>query len=189
LNNLLKTSGKGYALQLCPKETYHIQAPIVFASPNQEISTAGYPTGDDRATLLVSGPVFPNRTGHTTAVDGTCATCSNLILRNIQVCGNIWMRAFHSNVLNRLMVRVEIRRLSLEEQTLRWGETTKIKLSNLFGLPTQEVGPAFTSLKVLWLATMSSCKTTTLVHVELIYSNNGPTESASAAKTLLLEIT
>ena len=89
LNNLLKKSGNGYVLHLCPKETYLIQAPLAFASPNQEISTAGYPTGDDRATLLVSGPIFPNGTGHSTAVDGTCSTCSNLILRNIQVCRNI----------------------------------------------------------------------------------------------------
>jgi len=87
LNNLLKNSGNGYILKLCPKETYLIQAPIAFASPNQEISTAGYPTDDDRATLLVSGPVFPNGTGHSTAVDGTCSTCSNLILRNIQING------------------------------------------------------------------------------------------------------
>ena len=86
LNSLLKNSGDGYILQLCPNETYLIQAPITFASPNQEITTAGYPTGDDRATLLVSGPIFPNGTGHTTAVDGTCSTCSNIILRNIQVC-------------------------------------------------------------------------------------------------------
>jgi len=87
LNNLLKNSGAGYVLQLCPQETYLIQAPIAFASPNQEISTAGYPTDDSRAILLVSGPIFPNRTGHSTAVDGTCATCSNLILRNIQIDG------------------------------------------------------------------------------------------------------
>lgn len=88
LNNLLKNSGAGYVLQLCPQETYLIQSPILFASPSQEISTAGYPTDDSRAILLVSGPVFPNRTGHSTAVDGTCATCSNVVLRNIQVCRN-----------------------------------------------------------------------------------------------------
>jgi hypothetical protein len=89
LNTLLKNSGDGYVLQLCPNETYLIQAPIVFASPNQEISTAGYPTDDDRALLVVSGPIFSNGTGHTTAVDGTCSTCSNVMLRNIQVCRNI----------------------------------------------------------------------------------------------------
>jgi hypothetical protein len=190
LNNLLKKSGNGYVLQLCPKETYLIQAPIVFASPNQEISTLGHPTNDDRAILLVSGPVFPNGTGHTTAVDGGCSTCSNVILRNIQVCRNILDQHLpYSNVLNRLMVRVEIQLLSKEEQTLRWEETTKIKLSNLFGLSIQEVGPVSMLLKGLWLATVSSCRTTTLVRAERTYSNNGPTGSASAAKTPSLGIT
>jgi hypothetical protein len=100
LNKLLKNSGDGYVLRLCPNETYPIQAPITFASPNQEISTLGYPTNDDRAILLVSGPVFPNATGHTTAVDGTCSTCSNLVLRNIQVCRNnfIYFSTYHSIV-------------------------------------------------------------------------------------------
>ena len=84
---------------------------------------------------------------------------------------------------------MEIQRLSLEGQTLRWGEITKIKLSNLFGLPIQEVGPASMSLKVVWLATAPSCRTTTSVLVERTHSNNGPTESASAAKTPLLGTT
>jgi hypothetical protein len=60
-----------------------IQAPILFAAPNQEISTAGHPTDDSRATFVVSGPVADG-TGHTTAVDGTCTNCSGVKLRNIQ---------------------------------------------------------------------------------------------------------
>ena len=96
---------------------------------------------------------------------------------------------FHSNVLYRLMARVEIQLLSMGEQTLRWEETIKIKLSNLFGLSIQEGGPVSILLKVLSLATVSSCKTTTLVHAERTYSNNGPTGLASAAKTPLLGIT
>ena len=63
---------------------YLIQAPILFAAPNQEISTVGYPTGDDRATLVVNGPVS-NGQGHTTAVDGTCSNCSGVKLRYVQV--------------------------------------------------------------------------------------------------------
>lgn len=85
LNNLLKNSGAGYVLQLCPQSTYFIQAPLLFAHPNQEISTVGYPTGNSRAILSVSGPIV-NGTGHTTAIDGTCSTCSGIRLRNIQVC-------------------------------------------------------------------------------------------------------
>ncbi|KAH7887390.1 pectin lyase fold/virulence factor [Phlebopus sp. FC_14] len=86
LNTLLNSSGPGYILSLCPGEQYIIQAPILFAAPNQEISTIGYPTGDDRATLVVDGPVA-NGTGHTTAVDGTCANCDGVKLRNVQING------------------------------------------------------------------------------------------------------
>ena len=100
-----------------------------------------------------------------------------------------WIHTFHSNALNRLRVHVEIQPLSREEQTLRWEEITKIKLSNLFDLPIQEVGPVSIFLKVLWLATVSLCRTMTLVRVERTYSSNGPMGSASAAKTPLLGIT
>ena len=85
LNIALNSSGAGFVLQLCPNENYFIQAPILFAAPNQEISTVGYPTDKSRATLVVSGPVA-NGQGHTTAVDGTCANCSGVTLRNIQAC-------------------------------------------------------------------------------------------------------
>ena len=57
----------------------------MFAAPNQEISTVGLPTGDERATLVVVGPVA-NGAGHTTAIDGTCQNCSGVKLRHIQVC-------------------------------------------------------------------------------------------------------
>ena len=83
LNTLLQSSGPGYILRLCPGQKYLIQAPILFAAPHQEISTLGYPTGDNRATLVVNGPVG-NGTGHTTAVKG-CKNCSGVQLRNIQV--------------------------------------------------------------------------------------------------------
>ncbi|KAF9226886.1 hypothetical protein BS17DRAFT_776286 [Gyrodon lividus] len=86
LNTLLNSSGPGYVLNLCPGKQYIITAPILFAASNQEISTVGYPTGDDRATLVVDGPVA-NGTGHTTAIDGTCANCDGVRLRNVQVNG------------------------------------------------------------------------------------------------------
>ena len=84
LNIALNSSGPGFILQLCPNAQYMIQAPILFAAADQEISTVGYPTDDSRATLVVSGPVS-NGQGHTTAVDGTGANCSGVKLRNIQV--------------------------------------------------------------------------------------------------------
>ncbi|KAH9169775.1 hypothetical protein EDB89DRAFT_1854130 [Lactarius sanguifluus] len=86
LNIALNSSGPGFVLRLCPNAHYVIQAPILFAAPDQEISTVGYPTDDSRATLVVNGPVV-NGTSHTTAVDGTCSNCSGVKLRNIQING------------------------------------------------------------------------------------------------------
>jgi hypothetical protein len=84
LNTLLNSSGPGYILRLCPSAQYLIQEPLFFSSPDQEISTLGYPSGNDRATLVVNGPVA-NGQGHTTAVDGTCTNCSGVKLRHVQV--------------------------------------------------------------------------------------------------------
>ncbi|KAI0751072.1 hypothetical protein C8Q80DRAFT_1155380 [Daedaleopsis nitida] len=86
LNTLLNSSGPGYTLPLCPGVQYLIQAPLLFSAPEQEISTVGYPVGDDRATLVVAGPVA-NGQGHTTAVDGTCQNCSGVKLRHVQING------------------------------------------------------------------------------------------------------
>lgn len=86
LNTLLNSSGPGYTLPLCPSTQYIIQAPILFAAPDQEISTVGYPSGDDRAVLVVNGPVM-NGQGHTTAIDGTCNNCGGVRLRNVQING------------------------------------------------------------------------------------------------------
>lgn len=84
LNTLLNSSGPGYVLDLCPSTQYLIQAPLLFAAPDQEIRTLGEPFGDERAMLVVNGPVF-NGSGHTTAVDGTCANCNGVRLRHVQV--------------------------------------------------------------------------------------------------------
>ncbi|TFY69179.1 hypothetical protein EVG20_g3253 [Dentipellis fragilis] len=86
MNIALNTSGPGYILKLCQNTQYFIVEPIKFAAPNQEISTVGYPTGDERAVLVVNGPVADGQ-GHTTAIDGTCSNCSYVKLRNIQVNG------------------------------------------------------------------------------------------------------
>jgi hypothetical protein len=85
MNEALNSSGPGFILTLCQSTQYFIQAPILFAAPDQEISTIGYPTDDTRAILVVNGPVS-NGQGHTTAVDGTCSNCSGVKLRNVQVC-------------------------------------------------------------------------------------------------------
>ena len=79
LNSLLNSSGQGYTLSLCAGEAYPLTAPLLFTAPNQEISTAGYPSDSTRATLVVKG------INQTTAVDGTCANCDGVKLRNVQV--------------------------------------------------------------------------------------------------------
>ncbi|KAH8096720.1 hypothetical protein BXZ70DRAFT_895862 [Cristinia sonorae] len=86
LNTLLNSSGPGYVLPLCPSQQYLLLAPLLFAAPNQEIRTVGEPFGDERATLVVNGPV-DNGQGHTVAVDGTCPSCSGVRLRHIQING------------------------------------------------------------------------------------------------------
>ncbi|KLO11233.1 hypothetical protein SCHPADRAFT_831467 [Schizopora paradoxa] len=86
MNTALNSSGAGYILSLCPSTIYPIVAPLVFKFPDQEISTQGYPTGDERATLVIQGPVF-NGTGHTTAIDGTGPNCDGAKIRHIQING------------------------------------------------------------------------------------------------------
>src|SRR6185369_14243457 len=80
LNTLLRTSGPGFVLRLCPNQQYLLQAPLAFSASQQEISTIGYPTGSERATLVVNGPVADGK-GHTTAVYGRCPDCSGIKLR------------------------------------------------------------------------------------------------------------
>ena len=84
MNEALNSSGAGYVLSLCPNTEYQTTAPILFAFPDQEISTQGYPTDDSRAVITISGSRAATG-GHTTAVDGTCSKCSGVTLRNIQV--------------------------------------------------------------------------------------------------------
>jgi len=86
LNGLLEKGGAGYMLRLCPSKNYILQAPLMFRAPNQEISTVGYPTGNERATLTVMGPVS-NGSGHTTAVDGTASNLNGVKLKNVQING------------------------------------------------------------------------------------------------------
>ncbi|KAL4256680.1 Pectin lyase fold/virulence factor, partial [Pleurotus pulmonarius] len=86
LNSALNSSGSGFILRLCPNTEYLLLTPLFFSAQDQEISTLGYPLGDERATLVVNGPVS-NGTGHTTAIDGTCPSCSGVKLRNLQING------------------------------------------------------------------------------------------------------
>lgn len=75
LNQALGTSGPGFILSLCQSAQYVLLAPLLFAAPDQEISTVGYPipsedgTVDKRAILVVDGAV-ENGSGHATAISG-----------------------------------------------------------------------------------------------------------------------
>ncbi|KAG8768309.1 hypothetical protein FRC12_005657 [Ceratobasidium sp. 428] len=86
LNTLLNSSGPGYILPLCQNATYRLTAPLVYAAENQEISTVGYPIGDERATLLVDG-FYNDTNGHSVAVQGNCIGCNGIILRHVQING------------------------------------------------------------------------------------------------------
>lgn len=77
LQAALNTGGAGYVLSLCPDQVYDVSQPLAFASPNQEISTEGYPSGSARAVLRV--------VGGTSAVSGTRAGLDGARLRYIQV--------------------------------------------------------------------------------------------------------
>ena len=85
LNQLLSNGGSNYTLSLCPRRRYVIMRPLAFAAPYQEISTRGFVSGEERATLVVAGPVADGK-GHTTAVGGTCPNCHGVRLRNVRVC-------------------------------------------------------------------------------------------------------
>lgn len=121
LNKLLQNGGDGYVLRLCPNQVYFIQAPILFTHPNQEISTLGYPTGDERAVLTVSGPISDGE-GHTTAVSGTCSTCDGVRLRNVQVI-LIFLLSNSRLFWTRLMGCAESHRWRKAEVTSKWAAT------------------------------------------------------------------
>ena len=203
MGQLLTSGGNGYVLSLCPGRQYFITRPINFTAPNQEISTQGYPTGNDRATLVVSGPVF-NGTGHTTAVDGTCNSCSGLKLRNVQVCSYRREASRLGQVekcLTRSTGRGPAPRLLKEAPTLRWVVATLdnwwanslnlqsvdlsgiVFRSNSSARSTPARGLVFTLPKGHSPALAQSFRTTTLVHVAPTRSKSGLMVSASVVPT------
>ncbi|KAL1408181.1 hypothetical protein Q8F55_004986 [Vanrija albida] len=79
LQAALDTGGAGFVLSLCPGEVYALTAPLQFAAPAQEISTAGYPLAGGRAVLrVVAG---------TTAVRGVRAGLDYAALRHVAIDG------------------------------------------------------------------------------------------------------
>ncbi|KAG1735392.1 hypothetical protein EDB19DRAFT_1724199 [Suillus lakei] len=178
LNTLLNSSGSGYVLNLCPSTQYLIQAPILFAAPNQEISTVGYPTDNSRAVLVVNGPVS-NGTGQTTAVDGTCANCDGVRLRNVQINGtragappinggaNIEMGGPNSGQLIEYVHSFDPRSwscLHVAEGTLNCNNVT---------VQNNDIGPAGSDLFQQWADGISVACSNSLVRNNMI---NNPTD-------------
>lgn len=74
--------GAGYKVSLCPSTTYELDDTITLWHQDQELSTAGYPVDDTRATLLVTGQ------DQAVAVFIGCDDCAGASVRNIQINGN-----------------------------------------------------------------------------------------------------
>ncbi|KAH8800374.1 hypothetical protein F5884DRAFT_891314 [Xylogone sp. PMI_703] len=51
INTALKNGGEGAIVQLCAGATINVKNTVTFTAANQELSTAGYPTDNTRATL------------------------------------------------------------------------------------------------------------------------------------------
>lgn len=81
INNLLQQGGPNTVVSLCPGATIPITGSIVFTASGQEISTAGYPTDNTRATVIIQ----PG-SNTTSAIRGNWQ--DNVRVLNIQVDGN-----------------------------------------------------------------------------------------------------
>ncbi|KAK4683969.1 hypothetical protein P7C73_g6236, partial [Tremellales sp. Uapishka_1] len=79
---MFSDGGPGAKIHLCPGKTYRLSSTITFTSADQELATFGYPTGDERATLVVSGGEVA------TAVQGDCRRCKRATIRNLIIDGN-----------------------------------------------------------------------------------------------------
>ena len=82
INQRLAAGGTGAQVALCAGARFALKAPVVYTAARQSIFTEGYPNGDTRATLTVTGAE------QTAAIFGNCGTCNDISLRNVQVDGS-----------------------------------------------------------------------------------------------------
>ncbi|GAA5959582.1 hypothetical protein JCM3765_007203 [Sporobolomyces pararoseus] len=82
INAALYYGGKGAIVRLCLGAVININNPIFFSAPNQIITTAGNPSGNSRATIVVQGK------NQACAVYGAVPGANNVTFRNVQVDGN-----------------------------------------------------------------------------------------------------
>ncbi|OBT38862.1 hypothetical protein VE00_10869 [Pseudogymnoascus sp. WSF 3629] len=81
INNALAAGGSKTIVQLCASALIQVTGQITFTAANQEISTAGYPTGSTRATLQIA----PGSTVSTIIAGGNH---NGVRILNIQIDGN-----------------------------------------------------------------------------------------------------
>lgn len=81
INQLFIDGGPGYKVFLCPSKTYRLSGTIVFTAADQELATYGYPTGSERAILLVAGDMA-------TAIQGDCRRCARVGIASLVIDGN-----------------------------------------------------------------------------------------------------
>jgi parallel beta-helix repeat protein len=82
INQLFSDGGPGTKVLLCPSKTYRLSTTIVFTAADQELATFGYPTGSERATVLVTASNIA------TAIQGDCRRCARVAVRHLVVDGN-----------------------------------------------------------------------------------------------------
>lgn len=81
INQLFIDGGPGTKVHLCPSKLYRLSGTIVFTAADQELATAGYPTGAERATIRVEG-------SEVTAIQGDCRRCARVGVRSMVIDGN-----------------------------------------------------------------------------------------------------
>lgn len=81
INQAFTDGGPGTKVFLCPSKVYRLTGTITFTAADQELATYGYPTGSERATLLINGDFG-------TAVQGDCRRCARVAVSNLIVDGS-----------------------------------------------------------------------------------------------------
>ena len=81
INQAFTDGGPGTKVLLCPSKTYRLTGTIVFTAADQELATYGYPTGSERATLLINGEFG-------TAIQGDCRRCARISITNLIIDGS-----------------------------------------------------------------------------------------------------
>ncbi|KDE09013.1 hypothetical protein MVLG_00735 [Microbotryum lychnidis-dioicae p1A1 Lamole] len=91
INKLFHYGGANTTVTLCPRATINLTNTIFFTAAGQVLTTAGNPTDDARARLVVTGAQ------QSCAIYGACDQCSNIVVSSIQVLGQRDVLGYLSN--------------------------------------------------------------------------------------------